>query len=48
MTDIQAALGCTQLKKLAGFVKRRCEIAKQYDEALVIVIDSSNKGTRAL
>ena len=33
MTDIQAALGCTQLKKLAGFVKRRREIAKQYDEA---------------
>ena len=26
-TDIQAALGCTQLKKLAGFVKRRREIA---------------------
>ena len=33
MTDIQAALGCSQLKKLSGFVKRRREIAKQYDAA---------------
>ena len=31
MTDIQAALGCSQLKKLTSFVKRRREIAKQYD-----------------
>jgi perosamine synthetase len=33
MTDIQAALGCSQLKKLNGFVTRRREIAKQYDLA---------------
>ncbi len=33
MTDIQAALGCSQLKKLTSFVKRRREIAKQYDAA---------------
>ncbi|MBL6722802.1 MAG: UDP-4-amino-4,6-dideoxy-N-acetyl-beta-L-altrosamine transaminase [Candidatus Margulisbacteria bacterium] len=33
MTDIQAALGCSQLKKLDGFVTRRREIAKQYDLA---------------
>ncbi|HMK53195.1 MAG TPA: UDP-4-amino-4,6-dideoxy-N-acetyl-beta-L-altrosamine transaminase [Methanobacteriaceae archaeon] len=33
MTDIQAVLGVTQLKKLDGFVKRRREIAALYDEA---------------
>lgn len=33
MTDIQAALGYSQLGKLDGFVKRRQEIAKQYSEA---------------
>ncbi|UKS26152.1 UDP-4-amino-4,6-dideoxy-N-acetyl-beta-L-altrosamine transaminase [Paenibacillus sp. HWE-109] len=33
MTDIQAALGSSQLGKLDGFVKRRKEIAKQYSEA---------------
>jgi len=37
MTDIQAALGYTQLKKLDGFVKRRREIAKQYDKAFLNV-----------
>ncbi|MGE7931978.1 UDP-4-amino-4,6-dideoxy-N-acetyl-beta-L-altrosamine transaminase [Viridibacillus arvi] len=33
MTDIQAALGCSQLDKLDGFVKRRKEIVAAYNEA---------------
>src|SRR5439155_14855509 len=33
MTDIQAALGIHQLRRLDGFVRRRQEIAAQYDEA---------------
>ena len=33
MTDIQCALGLSQLKKLDNFVARRIEIAKRYDEA---------------
>ena len=32
MTDIQAALGRIQLKKLPGFIERRREIARQYNE----------------
>lgn len=32
ITDIQCALGISQLKKLPLFVKRRIEIAKKYDE----------------
>jgi perosamine synthetase len=31
MTDIQAALGTSQLKKLPGFLERRREIAARYD-----------------
>lgn len=31
MTDIQAALGSSQLKKLSGFLEQRREIASQYD-----------------
>jgi dTDP-4-amino-4,6-dideoxygalactose transaminase len=31
MTDIQAALGLWQLKKLAGFQERRREVVRQYD-----------------
>lgn len=33
ITDIQSALGSSQLKKLDGFVKRRNEIATYYDNA---------------
>ena len=33
LSDIHAALGVSQLKKLAGFLKRRKEIVKQYNEA---------------
>lgn len=33
MTDIQAAIGLVQLKKLPGMIKRRKEIAARYDEA---------------
>lgn len=32
-TDIQAALGLAQLKKVNSFLQKRKEIAKQYDEA---------------
>jgi perosamine synthetase len=33
MTDIQASLGCSQLKRLDSFVKRRREISNQYTNA---------------
>jgi len=33
LTDIQCALGISQLKKLSGWVNRRQEIAKKYDAA---------------
>jgi len=33
LTDIQSALGLTQLKKLSDFLKRRRQIAHQYDTA---------------
>ncbi len=32
ITDIQCALGLSQLKKLDGFIERRVQIAKRYDE----------------
>jgi len=34
ITDLQCALGISQLRKVEHFVKRRNEIAKRYDEAL--------------
>ncbi|NCD41484.1 MAG: UDP-4-amino-4,6-dideoxy-N-acetyl-beta-L-altrosamine transaminase [Bacteroidia bacterium] len=34
MTDIQAALGLSQLSKLAAFVKRRKSLARRYDRLL--------------
>ena len=34
MTDIQAALGCSQLRRLAQFIDRRQEIAARYDDLL--------------
>ena len=34
ITDIQCALGLSQLSKLDGFIKRRFKIAKKYDDAL--------------
>jgi dTDP-4-amino-4,6-dideoxygalactose transaminase len=33
ITDIQCALGLSQLKKLEGFIRRRQEITDQYNEA---------------
>ncbi|WP_457594222.1 UDP-4-amino-4,6-dideoxy-N-acetyl-beta-L-altrosamine transaminase [Hydrogenimonas sp.] len=33
ITDIQCALGLSQLKKLDGFIKRRRELAQKYDKA---------------
>ena len=34
MTDIQAALGYSQMERLDAFVERRRHLAKQYDELL--------------
>jgi dTDP-4-amino-4,6-dideoxygalactose transaminase len=34
MTDIQAALGVSQLRRLDAFVSRRSELARRYDELL--------------
>ena len=34
MTDLQAALGRAQLNRLAGFIRKRCRLASQYEHAL--------------
>ncbi len=34
LTDLQCALGVSQMRKLAGFLQRRRQIAVRYDEAL--------------
>ncbi len=34
ITDVQCALGCSQMKKLQRFIGRRRELASRYDEAL--------------
>lgn len=38
ITDIQCALGLSQLKKLPGFIDRRFEIARSYDKAFADTI----------
>ncbi len=37
MTDVQAALGSSQLKKLTAFINRRKQIANRYDQILNIL-----------
>jgi dTDP-4-amino-4,6-dideoxygalactose transaminase len=37
MTDLQCALGLSQLKKVENFVQRRNEIAAMYDEAFKVI-----------
>lgn len=48
ITDVQCALGISQMKKLNSFVSRRREIAKRYDEAFAenpnIIIPKQKEG----
>lgn len=39
MTDIQCALGCSQMKKLDSFLKRRRELVMRYDTAFAYCCD---------
>ncbi|HHQ68694.1 MAG TPA: UDP-4-amino-4,6-dideoxy-N-acetyl-beta-L-altrosamine transaminase [Halothiobacillaceae bacterium] len=34
MTDLQAALGLSQLQRLAAYIKRRCTLADKYEQSL--------------
>ncbi len=47
ITDIQCALGLSQLKKLPKFLERRCEIAALYDKALADISGIEPLGLRA-
>lgn len=51
MTDIQAALGVSQMKKIDTFLKRRAEIAQRYNEALKnipnLIIPEQLEGTKS-
>ena len=47
ITDIQCALGMSQLKKLPRWLRRRWEIAAQYDEAFVGMTGVTPVGLRA-
>jgi len=40
MTDIQAALGASQMRRLDKFIARRHEIAKRYDDAFVDLLQT--------
>src|SRR5690606_1997525 len=39
LTDIQAALGESQLKKVPGFISRRAVLKEKYDRALAPYVD---------
>lgn len=47
ITDVQAALGASQLRKLERFIKRRRDIAAMYDEALAGIDGLELPGRRA-
>jgi perosamine synthetase len=46
ITDVQCALGLSQLKKLPSFLQRRYEIAAKYDEALADIPSIEPLGLR--